>query len=59
MGYSFKRAKYRRGEIVQANDQLLESAERPVSGYFHPEIAEKLPQQTLLIDKITEKRKKQ
>jgi formate hydrogenlyase subunit 6/NADH:ubiquinone oxidoreductase subunit I len=59
LGYSFKRAKYRRGEIVQANDQLLESAERPVSGYFHPEIAEKLPTQTLLIDKITEKRKKE
>jgi formate hydrogenlyase subunit 6/NADH:ubiquinone oxidoreductase subunit I len=58
LGYSFQRAKYRRGEIVQANDQLLESAERPVSGYFHPDMAQKLPQQTLLIDKITEKRQK-
>ena len=38
LGYSFQRAKYRRSEIVQANDQLLESAERPVSGYFHPEV---------------------
>jgi formate hydrogenlyase subunit 6/NADH:ubiquinone oxidoreductase subunit I len=58
MGYSYERAKYRRGELVQANDALLESPERPVSGYFHPEIAEKLPEQTLLIDKIVEKRPK-
>ena len=56
MGYSFERAKYRRGELVQADDMLLESAERPASGYFHPEIAQKLPRQTLLIERITEKR---
>lgn len=59
MGYSFQRAKYRRQDIVQSGDQLAESPERPVSGYFHPEIAEKLPLQTLLIDKIVEKRKKE
>jgi NADH-quinone oxidoreductase chain I len=57
MGYSYERAKYRRGDLVQTNDELLESPERPVSAYFHPEIAEKLPKQTLLIDKIVEKRK--
>jgi len=56
MGYSFERAIYRRGELVQADDMLLESAERPASGYFHPEIAQKLPRQTLLIERITEKR---
>jgi NADH-quinone oxidoreductase chain I len=59
MGYSFKRAKYRRKDVVQSGDQLAESPERPVSGYFHPEIAEDLPVQTLLIDKIVEKRKKE
>ncbi len=58
MGYSYRRAKYRRAEIVQSGDEMLESPERPASGYFHPEIAENLPAQTLLIDKITEKRKK-
>ena len=58
MGYSYERAKYRRGEVIQANDELLESPERPASGYFHPDIAEKLPEQTLLMEKITEKRKK-
>jgi formate hydrogenlyase subunit 6/NADH:ubiquinone oxidoreductase subunit I len=57
MGYSYERAKYRRGDVIQTNDALLESAERPASGYFHPEIAAKLPRQTLLIDRITEKRK--
>ena len=56
MGYSFERAKYRRGELVQASDMMLESADRPASGYFHPDIAEKLPQQTLLIERIVQKK---
>jgi formate hydrogenlyase subunit 6/NADH:ubiquinone oxidoreductase subunit I len=56
MGYSYERAKYRRGDLVQANDELLESPERPVSGYFHPDIARKLPRQTLLVERIVEKR---
>lgn len=59
MGYSYARAKYRRNDVVQSNDELLESPERPVSGYYHPEIAEKLPKQTLLLDKIVEKREKE
>jgi len=57
MGYSYERAKYRRADVVQADDGLLESAERPVSAYFHPELAERLPAQTLLVEKIVEKRK--
>ena len=56
MGYSYERAKYRRGDLVQTDDELLESLERPASGYFHPEIAQKLPRQTLLVEKIVEKR---
>jgi len=56
MGYSYERAKYRREELVQADDMLLESTERPASGYFHPEIAPKLPRQTLLVERINEKR---
>lgn len=56
MGYSFERAKYRRDELVQAGDMMLESEDRPVSGYFHPDIAEKLPRQTLLIERIVEKK---
>jgi formate hydrogenlyase subunit 6/NADH:ubiquinone oxidoreductase subunit I len=56
MGYSYERARYRRGELIQSDDALLESPERPASGYFHPDIAAKLPEQTLLVEKITEKR---
>jgi len=56
MGYAYERAKYRRGELVQANEALLESADRRRSGYFHPEIASELPRQTLLLERITEEK---
>ena len=56
MGYSYERAKYRRGDLIQTDDELLESPERPASGYFHPDIARKLPRQTLLVERIVEKR---
>jgi len=55
MGYSYERAKYRRGELVQTKEIMLESPDRPASGYFYPEIAEELPRQTLLLERITEK----
>jgi len=54
LGYAYERAKYRRGELVQANEMLLESADRRRSGYFHPEVAAELPRQTLLLERITE-----
>ncbi len=56
MGYSYERAQYRRRDIIQDADEMLESPDQPVSGYYHPEIAGKLPKQTLLVDKIVEKR---
>jgi len=57
MGYAFERARYRRNELVQSKeDMMLESGEKQPSGYFHPEIAEELPEQTLLVEKIVEKR---
>ncbi len=55
MGYAFERSKYRRGELVQSNEMLLASAERRPSAYGHPELAEELPMQTLLLERITEK----
>jgi NADH-quinone oxidoreductase chain I len=58
LGYSYERAKYRRNDLIQADDALLASPERPVSGYFHPDIAAKLPAQTLLVEKINEKRER-
>jgi len=54
MGYAYERAKYRRDEMVQAGEMLLASAERPSSGYMHPEVAAELPGQTLLLERITE-----
>ena len=56
MGYSFECAKYRRGELVQSKEVMLDSPDRKVSGYFYPERAARLPRQTLLIERITEKR---
>ena len=50
MGYAYERAKYQRGELVQANEMLLASAERRPSGYMHPKIAAELPRQTLLVE---------
>jgi len=35
---------------------MLESPERQVSGYFYPEVAEKLPRQTLLVERINEEK---
>lgn len=50
MGYAYERARYRRGELILAKENLLESEERKPSGYAHPEIAANLPKQTLLLD---------
>ena len=55
LGYAFERAKYRRGELVQTKEVMLESADRPRSGYFYPEVAAELPRQTLLVERINEK----
>ncbi len=56
MGCAYERAKYRRAEVVQADEQLLPSDDRQRSGYMYPEIAAKLPRQTLLLERITEKK---
>ena len=56
MGYGFERAKYQRGELVQADEMLLASVQRQPSGYMHPEIASELPRQTLLVERITEEK---
>lgn len=56
MGYAYERAKYRRGELVQTKEMMLESPDRQISGYFYPKFAEKLPRQTLLLERITEEK---
>ena len=51
MGYAYERAKYRRNDLVQNKEMIMETPDRKVSGYFHPERAAKLPKQTLLLDR--------
>jgi NADH-quinone oxidoreductase chain I len=52
LGYAYERAKYRRSEVVQSKeDMMLEAGEKQPSGYFYPEIAAKLPRQTLLVER--------
>ncbi|MFC1918082.1 4Fe-4S binding protein [Chloroflexota bacterium] len=58
MSYAFECARYRRAELVQDMETMRLKQGRQASGYYHPEIAEKLPLQTLLVEKIVEKRKK-
>lgn len=56
MGYAVERAQYRRGDLVQSNEKLLASEKRPRSAYMHPELEKDLPIQTLLLEKVTEKK---
>jgi len=50
LGYAYELGKYRRGDLVLTRDEMA-SEERVRSGYDRPEVAEKLPEQTLLIDR--------
>lgn len=56
MGCAYERAKYRRSELVQADEKLVESEERKPSAYAHPELAGKLPKQTLLVERTRKKK---
>ena len=56
LSYDFECARYRRGELIQSKEIMLETPEKKVSGYFHPDRAAGLPRQTLLIERITEKK---
>ncbi len=57
MGYAYERAKYRRNDLVQEKEDMMLGQEgKQASGYFYPEIAAALPRQTLLIEKIVEKK---
>jgi formate hydrogenlyase subunit 6/NADH:ubiquinone oxidoreductase subunit I len=57
MGYAYERAKYRRLELVQANEGLLVSETRPLSAYLHADVEASLPEQTLLVEKFVKIRK--
>jgi formate hydrogenlyase subunit 6/NADH:ubiquinone oxidoreductase subunit I len=57
MGSAYECAKYKRGELIQSNEKLYASSERKISAFMHPELEADIPAQTLLIDKVHEKRK--
>lgn len=48
LGYNYERAKYRREELVMSKEDMAIEHEQ-ASGYFHPEIAQTLPEQDLLV----------
>jgi NAD(P)H-quinone oxidoreductase subunit I len=46
---------YRREDLVMSKENVERTEEKRLSGYYHPEIAETLPEQTLLLDKAGRK----
>jgi NAD(P)H-quinone oxidoreductase subunit I len=49
MGRGYERACYRRREVVLTKEDLKPSPKRQPSGYANTEVAEQLPEQTLLV----------
>ena len=54
MGYAYERAKYRREDVVQANETLLASAQRRPSGLMDAEIPKELHSHSILLERIEE-----
>jgi ferredoxin len=55
MGRGYERGTYRLGELILNKEDLLAPDKRKPSAYFHPELEETLPKQSLLIDRDKEK----
>jgi formate dehydrogenase beta subunit len=55
MGYEYERSSYKLAEQTLQKEDLLTPGKRKPSGYYHPEIARELPEQTLIIDKDKKK----
>lgn len=56
MSYDYERSQYRRGDLVQSKERMMETPQRKVSGYFYPGRAAELPKQSLLVDNDRGKR---
>jgi NADH-quinone oxidoreductase chain I len=50
LSYDYERAQYRRNDLIQTKENMAETPERKVSGYFYPERAAALPKQSLLVN---------
>ncbi|MCL2706847.1 MAG: FAD-dependent oxidoreductase [Dehalococcoidia bacterium] len=57
MGTEYERSSYRIAEQTLQKEELLTPQKRQASGYYHVEIARTLPEQTLCIDIIKDKKK--
>jgi NADPH-dependent glutamate synthase beta subunit-like oxidoreductase len=51
MGYRYERFSYRLAEQTLQKEQLMTPGEVQPSAYYHPELAEELPPQTLLVER--------
>ncbi len=51
LSMKYECSQYQRQELVLSKEQLERTGDSQISGYFHPEIEESLPEQTLLLDK--------
>ena len=49
LGYVYEQAAYRNQELVLQKEDIKRDEKVPPSGYYHPEVAENLPKQTLLV----------
>jgi NAD(P)H-quinone oxidoreductase subunit I len=57
MGYDYERSKYRRNDLVMQKEDMAIEHEK-ASGYYHPDVANALPEQTLMINREVPKEKK-
>jgi NADPH-dependent glutamate synthase beta subunit-like oxidoreductase/formate hydrogenlyase subunit 6/NADH:ubiquinone oxidoreductase subunit I len=57
MGTEYERSSYRLSDQTLQKEELLTPQKQQASGYYHPEIARTLPEQTLCIEKIKGKKK--
>ena len=57
LGHLYEQATYRNRELILEKEDMKRDEKVPPSGYYHPEIAENLPKQTLLVYKDKGKRK--
>ena len=53
LGRSYEEASYRRSPLIRGKEEMTLAAAGEASAYFHPELDEGLPQQNLLVERVT------
>jgi hypothetical protein len=57
MGYGYEQGAYRLHELLLQKEDIVIPEKRQPSGYMHPEVAESLPEQSLLVNWYKEKKR--